>query len=218
MKKLLKKYKHIWVVSYAFIYLPWFRFLEKNVTDNYAVMHVTLDDLIPFEECFIIPYLLWFAYVASAFGYFFISNKQDFYRLCTFLFTGMTVSLLVCTFFPNGTDLRVNVNPNQNIFCRLVCFVHMVDTPTNVFPSVHVYNSLGVHFAITSSASLKGKRWLRICSLVLMVAICLSTIFLKQHSIVDVLGAMILAWAMYSVVYGINYESNRRAVHQKAAG
>ena len=60
-------------------------------------MHTTLDDLIPFNEYFIVPYLLWFLYVAAAIAYFFFTSKDDYYRLCTFLFTGMTISLLVCT-------------------------------------------------------------------------------------------------------------------------
>ena len=57
MKTLLKKYGHVWVLSYAFLYLPWFLYLEQTVTGDYAVMHTALDDYIPFNEYFIIPYL-----------------------------------------------------------------------------------------------------------------------------------------------------------------
>ena len=87
-------------MSYILVYLPWFFYLEQKVTDNYAVMHVALDDRIPFNEYFIIPYLFWFVYVAGAVLYFFFTDKQDYYRLCTFLFVGMTISLLICTVFP----------------------------------------------------------------------------------------------------------------------
>ena len=97
MKNFLKKYGHLWILGYGFIYLPWFIYLEKTITKHYHVMHSVVDDYIPFNEYFVIPYFLWFAYVAVTIAYFFFVNKEDYYRLCIFLFTGMTISLLVCT-------------------------------------------------------------------------------------------------------------------------
>lgn len=217
MKTLLKKYGHIWVAGYIFIYLPWFIFLEKTVI-HYTIIHVTLDDYIPFCEYFIIPYLLWFVYIAVFFLYFFFTDKQSYYKLCIFLFTGMTVSMLICTFFPNGTNLRVAVDGSKNICSRLVAMVHAADTPTNIFPSVHAYNSLGIHFSIINSQALREKVWLRRCSFLLMIAICLSTVVLKQHSVIDVAGAVILAYVMYPFVYGINYAANRKQVQEEALG
>lgn len=214
MKNLLKKYGHIWAMGYSFIYLPWFFWLERTVTRDYAVMHVALDDLIPFNEYFIIPYMLWFVYVAVAVLYFFFMDRQDYYRLCIFLFTGMTISLLVCTFFPNGTDLRTTVDPTKNLCSYLVSLIHSADTSTNVFPSIHAYNSLGVHFAVMNSKALRDKAWIRNGSLILMAAICLSTVVLKQHSVVDVVGAVILAYLMYPLVYGMA-AAGRRTVRQK---
>lgn len=218
MKKLVRKYGHIWTLGYAFIYIPWFLYLEHTVTQGYSVMHVSLDDMIPFNEYFIIPYLLWFAYVAGAIMYFFFTNKQDYYRICMFLFTGMTISLLICTFFPNGTDLRTAVDPQKNFCSWLVSIVHKADTATNVFPSIHAYNSLGVHFAVMNSKALKDKKLVRVSSFMLMTAICLSTMFLKQHSAVDVVGALILAYVMYPLVYGLSDVAERRAARQKALG
>ena len=138
LKELLKKYGHIWILGYGFIYLPWFMHLEKTVTSNYHIMHSSLDDMIPFNEYFVIPYLLWFAYVTAAIAYLFFKNKEEYYRLCAFLFTGMTLSLLICTLFPNGTDLRTAVDPDKNLCSRLVYMLHQADTNTNVFPSIHV--------------------------------------------------------------------------------
>ena len=60
-----EKYKHAApLIVYAIIYLTWFVWLEQNVTKNYKVIHVALDDYIPFCEWFVIPYFLWFAYVS----------------------------------------------------------------------------------------------------------------------------------------------------------
>lgn len=215
MKNLLKKYSHAWVMGYILIYLPWFCFLEKAVTKNYSVMHVALDDYIPFSEYFIVPYLFWFVYVTGAVLFFFFTSKPDYYRLCTFLFVGMTISLLICTFFPNGTDLRTAVDPNKNIFTRLVAMIHASDTSTNVFPSIHAYNSLGVHFAIRNSQILRDKRWVQVASFLSMVLICLSTVVLKQHSVIDVAGAFVLGYAMYPFVFAGEFAHQRRAARPK---
>lgn len=68
LKTLMHTYSHAWVLLYAFIYFPWFTYLERHVTDNYFVIHSIFDDYIPFCEYFIIPYLLWFAYIAVTLG------------------------------------------------------------------------------------------------------------------------------------------------------
>lgn len=210
MKNFLKKYGHIWILGYGFIYLPWFMHLEKTVTSHYNIMHSALDDLIPFNEYFVIPYFLWFAYVALTIGYFFFVNKEDYYRLCIFLFTGMTLSLLICSLFPNGTDFRPVLDADKNIFTRMVAALYQTDTCTNVFPSVHVYNSIATHIAIMKSESLRHRRWVRVLSFVLMVSICLATVFLKQHSVIDVVGAILMCGAVYPLAYVTGGERERR--------
>lgn len=216
MKNLLHKYRHAWVLCYAFIYIPWFVYLEKTVTSNYHIMHVGLDDYIPFNEYFIIPYMLWFAYVAGAVLYLFFTNVKDYYKLCTMLFTGMTISLLVCTIFPNGTDFRPVINPDKNICSTIVAWLYSTDTCTNVFPSIHVYNSVCVHIAVSHSERLKKYRSVQIGSFVLMVSICLATVFLKQHSAFDGLGAVMMAYVMFQFIYTDGYVTSRKKVTQKA--
>lgn len=216
MKHFIKTYKHIWILSYAFLYIPWFLYLEKTVQSGYHIMHIRLDDYIPFVEYFIVPYLLWFLYVSLAILFFFFTNKGDYYKLCSFLFIGMTISLIICTLFPNGTDFRPVIDPSRNVFSGIVAALYQTDTCTNVFPSIHVYNSIGVHLAIRNSEQLKNKPYLRSGSFVLMVLICLATVFLKQHSVIDGVGSVILAYPIYYLIYGNNPVYNRKKVSQKA--
>lgn len=201
MKQLIKKYGHVWILSYAFIYLPWFARLQENIGKPYNVIHSDLDDLIPFSEYFIVPYLLWFLYVAGAVAYFFFTNRDDYYRLCTFLFTGMTISLLVCTLYPNGTNFRPVIDPDKNVFCFLVSKLWSIDPCINVFPSIHVYNSVGVHSAVCYSETLSKNRKLVWASGILMVLICMATVFLKQHSVIDVVGALLMASVIHPIAY-----------------
>lgn len=208
MKKLkcfYDKYKHgIPLLVYMAIYLVWFAWLEKTNVKNYRLIHVTLDDYIPFCEVFVIPYLLWFAYVAAVVIYLFFKNKQDYYKTCTFLFTGMTIFLIISTLWPNGHHLRPAVLPRDNCFTWLVSMLWKTDTPTNLWPSIHVFNSMGAHFAVMHSKELAASKWgghLKIASGVLAVSIILSTVFIKQHSLFDVATGILMGSVMYVLVY-----------------
>ncbi len=202
LANLWQQYRHaLPLILFGIIYMMWFTYLEKTVTSNYRLIHYRPDDFIPFCEVFVIPYLLWFAYVAVVILYFFFRDKNDYFRACTFLFTGMTVFLIVSTLWPNGHDLRPAVMPRDNLFTKLVSNLYQADTPTNLWPSIHVYNSLGCHLAVTKSARLEKRKGIRTCSFVLCVSIILSTMFIKQHSVFDVTTAFIMAAVMYGIVY-----------------
>lgn len=200
-------------MSYAILYMAWFTWLESRTGIAHFPVHTGLDDLIPFNEVFIIPYMLWFAYIGVTVMYFFFTSKEDFYKTCAFLFTGMTICLIIYTIWPNGQNLRPATFPRDNIFSRLVGMIYGMDTSTNVCPSIHVFNSIGVHIAIMQSTRLKDKKLLHIGSAILMASICLSTVFLKQHSAFDGFCAILLSALMYLLVYVPNYKAafQRRA-------
>lgn len=197
----VQKYKHGLLLLYMLIYFPWFSFLEKNVTNRFHVIHMAVDDKIPFNEYFIIPYFLWFAYVAGAVLYFFFQNKDEYFKLCTFLFIGMTVFLIISTVYPNGHYLRPTTFERDNIFVDMVKKLYKADTATNLFPSIHVYNSIGVNIAIWHCENFKKNRIVRFGSTILMVSIILSTMFLKQHSVFDVITGIAFSLFMYTIVY-----------------
>lgn len=204
MKAFLKKYRHAWLIfTYFPFYLLWFVLLEQHVTKNYFIIQSPLDAYIPFNETFIVPYLLWFPFIAVSILYFIYRDKTEYYRLCGVLITGMTVFLLVSTFYPNGVALRPDLTElnRDNLFLDLVAVLHTADTYTNVCPSIHVYNSLAVCFAFFTSAHLKGKYLLKAGILILTISICLSTVFLKQHSVVDVFWAFVLMAVAVPVFY-----------------
>lgn len=201
MKTLFHKYKHAWVFLYAFIYFPWFVYLEKNVTNEFHVIHTTLDEKIPFIEFFVIPYLLWFGFITLAGLYFFFTDRTEFYRMAVFMIVGMTVFLIISTIYPNGQILRPTEFERDNIFVDLVKHLYKADTPTNIFPSIHVYNSIGVYIAVRNSERLKEHKLIQHGSFILAVLIILSTMFLKQHSVIDVIGAFVMAVPVYHLAY-----------------
>ena len=117
------------------------------------------------------------------------------------LFTGMTIFLIVSTIYPNGHYLRPTTFARDNVFVHMVKWLYATDTATNLFPSIHVYNSIAVNLAVWHSGNFRDKKVIRIGSAVLMVSIILSTMFLKQHSVFDVVTGIIMAVFMYMLVY-----------------
>ena len=84
LKSFLEKNKHFALLLYFVIYLIWFKVIEEEVTTHFHVVHTALDDVIPFCEYFVIPYFLWFFYIAWGFLYFGFKDKKTFFRMCGF--------------------------------------------------------------------------------------------------------------------------------------
>ncbi len=202
LKNKLKKNKIVWIIPlYAAFYLPWFIWLEKNVTSHYYVIHLPIDDKIPFCEFFIIFYYLWFVYMIGAVTYCVFTDQDAFFRGFIFIASGMTLFLVISTLFPNGHDLRPSSFPRDNIFTSLLAFIYKADTPTNIFPSLHVYNAVGAHLSLAHNKAIKDRKGLRALSLFTCIGITLSTLFLKQHSTLDVIGALVLSLIMYPICF-----------------
>ena len=204
---LFYRYRYANVLWIGIIYPIWFASLESRVTvsTGYHIMHTYLDDRIPFCEIFIVPYFLWFIYIFAGLVYFMFVNKEDFYKVSLFLFIGMIASLIICEIYPNGTDLRPAYLSDKNIFLLMVKSLYRVDTPTNVFPSIHAYNSLCMHIALMKSKDLRRAKYgraVRWFSGFLCIFICIATLVLKQHSVLDVGGALLLSFITYGFVYG----------------
>ena len=152
-----QKYSYGNVLWLGIIYPIWFKSIESRVTvaTGYHIMHTKIDEMIPFCEYFILPYYLWFFYILLGVLYFLFTNKEDFYKVCLYLFIGMIFSLLICEIYPNGTDLRPPYSKSDNIFQIMVAGLYQIDTPTNVFPSIHAYNSICMHVAILKSKDIR---------------------------------------------------------------
>ena len=173
MKKFYDNYKHaLWIVVYMIFYMLGFFILENAEHRHYHVIHSWLDDQIPFCEYFIIPYLLWFVYMVAGVVWFIFrsKDKREYYQLVSVLSMGMTIFLIVSCIYPNRQDLRPEVFTNNNLFTQMVQMLYAADTPTNVLPSIHVFNSLVMFYAINGSPQFKDRKGIRIGAGVLSVS------------------------------------------------
>ncbi len=200
---------------YFLLYLVWFFLLEQRGTENMYLITNPLDQYIPFCEYFIIPYYLWFVYLYGGALYFYVKDRKgEFVKMIITMEIGLTICLLIYTFFPNWQNLRPEVYPNDNVFTKVVQMLQGFDTPTDVCPSIHVYGTIVLYIAI-ARRNWGKRKWIKPVALVFAISVCLSTVFLKQHSVTDVLWALALNAVMYMAVYVAPELWRRRAEKAK---
>lgn len=195
----IKTHRYCLAGLYMLVFLSGFFLLELHEPSDVHIIHCAVDDLIPFNEWFVLPYFLWYAWVPVFMIYFMIKDREAYLRLCFVMFAGATFCLFVYLLAPNGLNLRQEIT-SQNFCAQIVRFLRSVDPPNNVCPSIHVSSTVAVHLTICHAASVRNKKPIRTLSWIVTILICLSTMFIKQHSLVDVLCGWILSLILDEIV------------------
>lgn len=143
-----------------------------------------LDDRIPLVPAFILFYMLGYVFVLVP--AFLLRSRQDFDAGIA-VFVGMLLLAFLCFQFfpvymhklpPLGGDFLSALTRHQQI----------ADVPYNNVPSLHVALNLFAWMLIFFQARRAALWWLP-----LPVCIVLSTVLVKQHMVIDVLGGIVLA-------------------------
>jgi len=165
-------------------------FLTENLipAERCYPVHCRLDDLIPFHEIFLIPYVFWYVLIVLSLLYFMLYNVDGFKNLQKYIIITQVVAMTIYILFPSRQDLRPVMFERDNFLTRCVEFLYAFDTNTGVCPSLHVAYSLGIA-SVWLREKTASKPW-KVFVLVAVILICLSTMFIKQHSAVDVLAAI----------------------------
>ena len=205
IKWLINHKRLMGLAKLAVVYYLVFFLLEQR-EGRLNIIEVSLDQRIPFCEYFIVPYLLWFPYIAGCVIYFCLARgkEREYQKLIQSLMVGMVVFVLFSLLYPNGQVLRPALS-GENIFEKMVNYLYKIDTPTNIFPSLHVFNSIACCIAICRNMTGAEYGLLRKGTILLTVSIILATMFLKQHSVLDVLGAVLLNMLCYRRYYEQDY-------------
>lgn len=202
LKKLnTPEYKHLKYLIFWPIFLILFFILERVwIRDYYYPVSSVLDDYIPFCEYFLIPYLFWFVYLVLIHIYTGIYDVKSFEVMMQFIIISYLMSLFIYIIFPNCQELRPLNVERDNIFTRFLKYFYQFDTNTNVCPSIHVVGSVGVMLAAWHSKDFHTTGW-RILFAVVTFLISVSTLFIKQHSIVDAFAAIPVCIITYIFTY-----------------
>lgn len=206
----LQRYPHWKLLMYWPLYGLAFELLEWCVKpDFYHVMYCSLDDYIPFCEWFIIPYYYWFIALIGIHLYTFFKEPLAFRKLMRFVIFTQTLSLIIFAVYPSIQFLRPDVLPRDNMLTDLVASIYAIDTNTNVCPSLHVVGGVAVWLASLQCRKLRTPGW-QCFFFISTILICISTVFLKQHSLLDIPAALCVCVIGYPIAFGRQAERYMR--------
>ncbi len=195
------EFKHLKLLLYWPVFGLLFLFVERLYhVDNYITMYSPLDDLIPFCEWFVIPYLFWFVYLIGMHLYTLFYDIDAFRKMMKFIIITYSVTIIIYLLFPTCQELRPPQFERDNILTRFMEGFYQFDTNTNVCPSIHVIGTLAVLFTALHCKRIRGIGW-KLVFIITAVLICASTVFLKQHSIIDVFAALPICLIAYLICF-----------------
>lgn len=148
---------------------------------------IELDNIIPFNSIFIIPYIYWYLYIVIGFIFILMNSRKDYIRVFISFFIGMNICYIAYYLYP--TEITRPTIANSNILNYLVNIIYSLDRPVNCFPSLHVLTT----YFIMRYTKYKDSKEKFYYTQIVGVLIIISTLFIKQHFIVDVISAIVLA-------------------------
>ncbi|WP_217283032.1 phosphatase PAP2 family protein [Paenibacillus alginolyticus] len=185
--------------------------LLNNGSGDVGDLMTDLDNLIPFIPIFIIPYLIWYPFLLGMFIVLLLKDRAVYYRSLTALCAGLISCYLIYATFQT-TVPRPPIN-DDGWLIGLVKFVYATDKPFNCFPSIHVLTS---YIVLKASYRCSFERIARTAIFIAAWSIIISTLFVKQHALLDVAGAVLLAEALVFAEKLIRFENRKTSNEARA--
>ena len=153
------------------------------------VLTTSLDDAIPFIPQWVVIYFLAFVTWLVNGVWILSESKPHGYRFaCTYMLA-LLISGAVFLIYP-GTMARPAIT-GSGLFPAWMRFLYWIDSPSNLCPSLHVLIS---YFCWRGTLGCrKIPTWYKWFSFVFAILVCFSILFVKQHALVDIPAALIVA-------------------------
>lgn len=167
--------------------------INNNPSKEVYNLVTDLDRSTPFLKMFVLPYSVWIFYIYVCLVYFFFKDAKVYYRsLATYVICALVCYMIYLVY---QTTVPRPIVTGDDIFSQLMRYVYNRDQPFNCFPSIHVFSSYLVMKALYKS-SFKNT-WNQMLIYGMSTLIIVSTLFVKQHVIMDVVAGILLAEFVY---------------------
>ena len=212
-----EEYRHLLLllgwVAYLIMYVVTERFIPVS---RCHVVHSFIDDLIPFNEYFVIFYVSWYIFMVLSLLVFVLYDIKSFVRAQKLIVGMQIIAVITYILWPSVQNLRPAAFERDDVLTRLMGFIYSVDTPTGVCPSLHV----GYTLAVLSAWILKKdiRLWQKVLITAWGLMICISVCFVKQHSFVDVCAAIILYLFLELILFERNLKLGKRRFGDRRDG
>ncbi len=177
---------------------------------NYLVTYIDLST--PLIKIFVVPYLIWYPFIIATMLYLCIKDRSVYFKTLLAYVLGLIVCYMTYLVFQTYVP-RPNLI-GEDLFTKLLAMIYNADQPFNAFPSIHVLSSFLMIKAISMS---RVKNRLNTTIIYTnSIIIILSTLFVKQHVILDVISGILVAEVIYRLVDSY-YETDRVLLWNKRA-
>jgi membrane-associated phospholipid phosphatase len=184
-----------------------YKFLNMNPRDA-VILSTEIDSMIPFIPVFIVPYIIWYAFILGYLIYFWYKDISVYLKTLSLIVIGELICFIIYFYFQT-TVPRPEVTGN-GILLDLVRMIYSHDQPFNAFPSIHVLTTFAI---ILGNINIRNKHIFHSVFVPVMGSmIIISTLFVKQHYILDMFGSMFLT----SFIYGIVFELYNLKIAEKS--
>ena len=201
----------------VFPVLGWMYHLMNRVDEEVYSLVTSLDQATPFIKYFALPYSIWIFYIYVCLLYFFKKDVNLYYRgVVTYTVCALTCYLIYAVF---QTTVPRPALTGDDPFTWLVSYIYNRDQPFNCFPSIHCFSSYMVMRLIWASPARNRRNVTLITGMSSLII--LSTLFVKQHVILDVLAAIVLVECVLAVVVFVEEiarESRQRERQKRTYG
>lgn len=172
----------------------------NTTTSSSTELRLLPDDLMPFIPAFIIPYILWYAFIFFYLIYFCFKDSRIYLQTLVTIVIGEIICF-VCYIFFQTTVTRPEITGN-GFLLTLVQWIYNNDEPYNCFPSIHVLTTYAIMLA---SIQINRKHIIHTIIIQTMgILIILSTLFTKQHVIMDVIASILIVSILYSSIVAVS--------------
>lgn len=171
-------------------------FISKLLQGDLNLVGNVIDTKIPFVPAFFIPYCIWYLMIFIIPYYLYCKDKDKFIKYTMAYILCSMIGNIVFISYPS-TVARPTVT-GTDIFSLIARFIYWIDTPTNCFPSLHCAISMLFILYICESKNTNIITKISVC--IISILIMLSTLFTKQHVVVDFISGDILALIVYLIV------------------
>lgn len=178
------------------IFQPICYFFAKIVQGNPTLIGNNIDTQIPFIIIFIIPYVLWYLLLFIIPYYLYVKDKETFKKYTISYILCILISIIIFIIYPTTVNRPEIIG--TDILSIITKIVFFCDTPqVNCFPSIHC--EISMLFILYILNCNNTKKDIKLLTIIISILIMLSTLFIKQHVFIDLIGGTLLAIITYLI-------------------
>ena len=185
----------VFLITWVFYGILYFSINRFNASRDYQYFYpeISLDSHIPFIWWMIFPYVTY--YFFFLFPFFVEQTEEQLSR--SIRFTQITIfptmlAFLIFLIIPVEVDLRDQIITQNRAAEVSMNLLHGVDTAWNGWPSLHILHSTFI--TIFFLKNFPDNKKARIYVFTLYVGLALSTLFTKQHYLLDFIAGLTIAY------------------------